>query len=82
MEEELKEYVIGLAKSLFWKDRPLDFGIQVDDWPERMVFGGWNRVRWSLKFGFVILPESCNDEFIKNFNKVMGTNVPLHEERR
>lgn len=50
-----------------------DFGVQAGHLEEGVVvFGGTNRLQWSLKFGFRYSPSHCSEKFIARFREVMG----------
>ena len=66
IEDLLMEY----AKE-FWEECPDDFCVQ-DRCEDRVVFGGTNRVTWSIRRGFRIDRPYCTEKFIRHYEKIMG----------
>ena len=65
------------AAAEFFSDRPgavEDFCVQsghlFDD--DVVVFGGTNRLQWSLNHGFRYSPSHCIEPFIARFREIMG----------
>jgi len=46
-----------------------DFCIQ-NAGEECIIFGGWNRVKWSVRGGWVAFESHCNPEFLAAFAKL------------
>jgi hypothetical protein len=60
------EYVVWKAASYF-AECPEDFGIQHKFLPEGIVFGGTNRIIWTVRSGFYCDESYCTEDFIKRF---------------
>ena len=55
----------------FFEECPEDFGIQHESYPV-IIFGGTNRVVWSVRFGFRIDESYCTSRFIEHFKEQMN----------
>jgi hypothetical protein len=58
---------IVAAAADFWEraDNLDDFCIQSTDFCEQIVFGGTNRMVWSIRRGFFIDESYCSDKFLR-----------------
>jgi hypothetical protein len=70
VRESVGEYVMEVAKMCF-QECPDDFCIQ-DDAGEVVIFGGTNRLIWSVFKGFSIDEGSCTKKFIDTAKDVLG----------
>ena len=69
ISEEMQEQILTLLEKYaldFWRraDRIEDFCVQYEGM-DRIVFGGTNRVIWSIQKGFSIDTSFCTDHFLK-----------------
>jgi len=65
----MKEFLMLYAKE-FFEECPDDFGVQLIE-TDRAVFGGTNRITWSMRHGFRCDESYCTERFITHFNKLM-----------
>lgn len=66
---------VGDAAGEFFRAAGLteDFCVQSGDLLDGVVvFGGTNRLQWSLRRGFRYSPSHCTEEFIERFRAIMG----------
>lgn len=55
----------------FFEECPEDFGIQHAFLPEGVVFGGTNRIVWTVRHGFRCEERYCSERFVQHFNEMM-----------
>ena len=69
-EEDRNAMAYGIIRqaSYFFAHCPEDFCVQSADWYEgHAVFGGTNRLLWSVRYGFRPDPPYCTPKFLQQF---------------
>lgn len=70
LASEMLNWIVERAAE-FYEECPYDFGLQHYFLPEGIVFGGTNRIVWTVLNGFRCDEKYCSERFILHFRGKM-----------